>query len=90
LLAALVSAVAAFSASLCLEAQEAIPRHTSVLTGHGWLSELLNGHPDRFRAQLGMAQHVFLRLLSELQLFSGLVHTKFVSAEEKLAIFLHF
>jgi hypothetical protein len=90
LLAALVSTVAAFTASLCLQAQEAIPRHTSVLTGHGWLSELLNGHPDRFRSQLGMGQHVFLRLLGELQSFSGLVHTKFVSAEEKLAIFLHF
>jgi hypothetical protein len=37
-----------------------------------------------------MAQHVFLRLLFELQAFSGLVNTKFVSAEEKLAIFLHF
>jgi hypothetical protein len=90
LLAALVSTMAAFTASLCLQAQEAIPRHTSVLMGHGWLSKLLNGHPDRFRSQLGMRQHVFLRLLGELQSFSGLVHTKFVSAKEKLAIFLHF
>jgi hypothetical protein len=37
-----------------------------------------------------MAQHVFLRLLFELQAFSGLVNTKLVTAEEKLAIFLHF
>ncbi|KAJ7078251.1 hypothetical protein C8R44DRAFT_580995, partial [Mycena epipterygia] len=67
-----------------------IPFHTSQLTGQSWLTELLEGHPDRFRDQLGMAKHVFHRLSFELQAFSGLVCTKYVTADEKLATFLHF
>ncbi|KAJ7085992.1 hypothetical protein B0H15DRAFT_752426, partial [Mycena belliarum] len=66
------------------------PMHTSMLTGQLWLTELLNGHPGRFRDQMGMAKEVFYRLSFELQAFSGLVATKFVSADEKLATFLHF
>jgi len=64
--------------------------HTSVLTGQLWLNELLAGHPDRFRDQLGMAKHVFQQLSFELQKYSGLVSTKFVSADEMLATILHF
>jgi hypothetical protein len=25
------------------------PYHTSVLTGHTWVQELINGHPDRIK-----------------------------------------
>ena len=90
LIAALACTAAAFTASLFLEAPEAIPMHTSLLTGQKWLSELLDGHPTRFREQLGMAKHAFYRLSFELQAYSGLVASKFVSADEKLATFLHF
>jgi hypothetical protein len=55
-----------------------------------WLSELSGGHPGRFRDQMGIAKHVFYRLSFELQAFSGLVSMKYVSADEKLATFLHF
>ncbi|KAJ7452561.1 hypothetical protein FB451DRAFT_1012732, partial [Mycena latifolia] len=51
---------------------------------------LMSGHPDRFRDQLGMAKHAFYRLSFELQTVSGLVSTKFVTADEKLATFPHF
>jgi hypothetical protein len=40
--------------------------------------------------QLGMVKHVFRKLCAELQLQHGLSDGKYVSAEEKLAIFLHF
>jgi hypothetical protein len=90
LLMVLLSTVAAFAATLCIQAPEPIPMHTSILTGHGWLTELINGHPERFRDQIGMAPHVYLRLLFELQAYSGLTNTKFVTAAEKLGIFLHF
>jgi hypothetical protein len=89
-IAAVVCAVAAVTASLCLERPDPIPMHTSVLTGQLWLNELLAGHPTRFREQLGMAKHAFLRLSTELQMYSGLAATKFVSANEKLATFLYF
>ncbi|KAJ6527229.1 hypothetical protein DFH09DRAFT_894196, partial [Mycena vulgaris] len=66
------------------------PMHTSSLTGQLWLDELLAGHPVRFREQLGLAKHTFYHLSFELQAFSGLIATKYVSADEKLATFLHF
>jgi hypothetical protein len=37
-----------------------------------------------------MAKHAFYWLSFELQAYSGLVASKFVSADEKLATFLHF
>jgi hypothetical protein len=65
------------------------PKHTSILTGQRWINELLKGHPDRFHEQIGMRKHVFRRLLKELQLYHGLQDSKYVRAEEQLAIFLH-
>src|ERR1700678_3935512 len=41
-------------------------------------------------AQFGMAKHVFCKLCAELQLQHGLSDGKYVFAEEKLDIFLHF
>jgi hypothetical protein len=65
------------------------PMHTSILTGQRWLEELLNGHSTRFYNQLGMKKHIFCRLLSELQVKSGLCNMKHVKAEEQLAIFVY-
>jgi hypothetical protein len=66
-----------------------VPMHTSILTGRAWLDELLVGHPERFKRQLGVAKHVFHRLSKELQQLSGLCNSKYVTADEQLAIFLH-
>lgn len=65
------------------------PKRTSILTGQRWINELLKGHPDRFHEQIGMRKHVFRLLLNELQLYHGLQDSKYVCAEEQLAIFLH-
>jgi hypothetical protein len=69
-----------------LEGRE--PYHTSILTGEGWVMELLGGHPDRIRCELGMSQDVFFDLISDLRAM-GHGNSKHVSLEEQLAIFLY-
>ena len=68
--------------------QEPEPYHTSILTGEGWVLELLSGHPERIRCELGVSQDVFVKLISELHKM-GHTSSKFVSLEEQLAIFLY-
>ena len=63
--------------------------HTSKLSGQDWVEELLEGHATPFYTAMGINKHVFLALLNELQQRCGLKNTKYVSAEEQLAIFLH-
>jgi hypothetical protein len=65
-----------------------IPYHTSILTGEGWVLELLNGHPRRIQTELGLRRYIFRRLVSALQ-DAGLHRSRYVSLEEKLAIFLY-
>ena len=64
------------------------PYHTSALTGHAWVVELLTGHPERIRCELGVHQHVFLALIEELRQM-GHTNSRYVSLEEQLAIFLY-
>jgi len=65
------------------------PVRMSILTRELWLTELY-ASPVHMHEQLGMMKHVFCKLCTELQLQHGLSDSKYVSAEEKLAIFLHF
>ena len=65
------------------------PVRNSILTGQLWLLELFSS-PVRMYEQLGMAKHVFRLLCTELQMLHGLSDSKYVSTEEKLAIFLYF
>jgi hypothetical protein len=60
-----------------------------VLTGQGWLNEILN-LPIWIHEQLGVTWHVFQKLTHELQDLHGLCDSKYISADEQLAIFLHF
>jgi hypothetical protein len=62
--------------------------HTSALSGHGWVMELLNGHPDRIRCELGVSHHVFDLLLSNLRRMDY-KDSRHVTLEEQLAIFLY-
>ncbi|EGO00181.1 hypothetical protein SERLA73DRAFT_27878, partial [Serpula lacrymans var. lacrymans S7.3] len=64
------------------------PYHTSILTGHGWVLELLSGHPDRIRAELGVRRHVFLRLVDLLKRYQY-IDSRHVRIEEQLAMFLY-
>ena len=65
------------------------PMNTSILTGMGWLRELLTGHPVRFYDAFGLPKHVFHKLVWELELHADLKHSKHICAEEQVAIFLH-
>ncbi len=62
----------------------------SKLTGMNWVRELLTGHPIYFSDALVMPKHVYLKLVKDLQLYSGLTHSKHVQLEEQVALFLHF
>jgi len=62
--------------------------HTSILTGEAWVAELLAGHPERIRCELGVHHHVFAALIFELRQM-GYSSSRFVSLEEQLAIFLY-
>ena len=64
------------------------PYHTSVLTGKGWVIELLTGNPKRIQCELGVSSEVFILLIRELQEM-GYDNSKYVSLEEQLAIFLY-
>ena len=62
--------------------------HTSALTGHAWVLQLLNGHPERICCELGVRHHVFYALLDCLQ-WMGHSDSHDVMLEEQLAIFLY-
>jgi hypothetical protein len=63
--------------------------HASILTGESWVKELLAGHPVRFHRSMGMAKHVFWKLIRELQVYGGLSGMEHVTVHEQLAIFVH-
>jgi hypothetical protein len=62
--------------------------HTSALSGADWVCELLDGHPERIRNELGVHKHVLHALVDELKL-AGLKNSKFIFLEEQIAIFLY-
>jgi len=64
------------------------PYHTSILSGEGWVQELLHGHPKRIRCEFGVTKDVFGHLIAELHAM-GYTHSKHVSLEEQLEIFLY-
>jgi len=82
------AAVAAFI-SVATTSTPKTPIRTSILTGQRWLTELYSSSVC-MHEQLGMAKHVFRKLCIELKLQHGLSDSKYVCADEKLAIFLHF
>jgi len=64
------------------------PYHTSALTGAAWVIELLCGHLECIRSELGVHKHVFRALIQSLRAASY-VRSKHLTLEEQLAIFLY-
>lgn len=64
------------------------PHHTCALSGADWVQELLSGHPERIRNELGVYRSTFTVLLKAIQTL-GLQSSRYVSIEEQLAIFLY-
>jgi hypothetical protein len=65
-----------------------IPYHTSALTGAAWVTELMNGHPERIHCELGVHLHVFKIIIEYLKVI-GYTNSREVFLEEQLAIFLY-
>jgi hypothetical protein len=65
------------------------PYHTSALSGHAWVRELILGHPKRIQTELGMRVHVFTALVQELHETCGLSDSRGITLEEQVAIFLY-
>ncbi|KAF7340828.1 putative nuclease HARBI1-like protein [Mycena sanguinolenta] len=80
-----------FFASHLLGIERPLPRpmHTSILSGSLWIDEILLGHPDRCHRELGMSAALFLLLLAELVATGDLADSRFVSAQEQVAIFVY-
>ena len=66
----------------------AYKNHTSALSGHAWVMELLDGHPDHIKNELEMRKHVFHALIATLRA-SRLQDSHHLSLNEKVAIFLY-
>ena len=54
------------------EAMIRLAYHTSLLTGAGWVMELLAGHPMHICTELGVSRETFIALIEELH---GMGHT---------------
>ena len=64
------------------------PYHTSILSGWGWVEELLEGHPGHICCELGISREVFLELISVLHSFS-FGSSRYVDIEEQFTIILY-
>lgn len=64
------------------------PYHTSALSGAAWVNELLSGHPERIRNELGVYRGTFTVLLKAMRR-AGVQSSRNVSIEEQLSIFLY-
>jgi hypothetical protein len=60
--------------------------HMSALSGQAWVDELIMGHPERIKSELGMRVHVYLALVAQLRVLCGLNDSKHITLEEQVAI----
>ena len=88
ILALFTFATGAAVLAYALPLYDKIPYHTSALSGAGWVCELLNGHPERIRNELGVHKHVFYGLIEALK-DDRVCPSRHVFIEEQLAIFLY-
>lgn len=75
--------------SIFLSPSPRIPYHTSALSGEAWVLELMTGHPERIRHNLGVSLDVFQALLQILSANGHVRSRNGVCIEEQLAIFLY-
>ncbi|KAI6108124.1 hypothetical protein F5141DRAFT_973253, partial [Pisolithus sp. B1] len=66
-----------------------IPYHTSILNGHAWILELMNGHLDHIKTNLSVMLDIFSALVSILIQNSIMQSRNGVGVEEQLGIFLY-
>ena len=67
-----VVAAAIHISSKCKPICCACPYHDSAFTGETWVQELLSGHPECIKTELGIHVHVLQNLIMALSDLSGL------------------
>ena len=86
---ALIIVQVAYYYWLLFSSNTPIPFHTSILTGEGWMLELLNGHPERIWICLGVSHAAFDGFLQVLLQHGVVPLRNGISVEEQLGIFLY-
>ena len=89
LIAMIVCHVAHFYHMLFLSHLEKIPYHISILTGEGWVLELLSSHPDQIKTSLGVGLEVFEALVQILVEHGFTRSCHGISVEQQLVILLY-
>jgi hypothetical protein len=84
-----IGRVVSYYQMVFLSPRTRIPYHTSALTGESWVLELMTGHPNRIRHNLGVNLDAFQALLHVLRANGQVPSRNGVSVEEQLAIFLY-
>ena len=68
---------------------ERLPMHTSIRTGHQYMLELLNQHPDRMFNKIRMYRPCFEMLIQVLRQQTGLQNSRYFTLEEQVMIFVY-
>lgn len=66
-----------------------MPMHTSVRSGHQYMLELINEHPDRLFNKIRMYRPCFDMLIQVLRQQTGLQNSRFLTLEEQVMIFIY-
>lgn len=67
---------------------ERTPCRTSILRGHDYVIEVLNGHDGRCEESFRMETHVFIAFCEALKEHGGLKHSRYLTVQEQVCIFL--
>ncbi|KAL5580016.1 hypothetical protein UlMin_012458 [Ulmus minor] len=66
-----------------------MPMHTSIRTGHQYMMELINDHPDRLFNKIRMYRPCFEMLIQVLRQQTALQNSRFLTLEEQVMIFIY-
>ncbi|KAL5582016.1 hypothetical protein UlMin_014458 [Ulmus minor] len=66
-----------------------MPMHTSIRTGHQYMLELINDHPDRLFNKIRMYRPCFEMLIQVLRQQTVLQNSRFLTLEEQVMIFIY-
>ncbi|GMP62181.1 hypothetical protein CsSME_00024379 [Camellia sinensis var. sinensis] len=64
------------------------PCRTSILQGHDYVLEILNGHERRSKENFRMEPDVFINLCEALKVYGKLEHSRYLTVQEQVCIFL--
>lgn len=63
------------------------PCRTSMLRGHDYVLEVLNGHEDRCHQNFIMKPRVFIGFCEALKVHANLKHSRYLTLQEQVCMF---